>query len=75
MNEFENQNLVLKGGAQASYYNDGPKMAHAPTIKQRLDFAVQKAEANLAAVKEARDIFDRNPDMEKLLDLMQRGSF
>lgn len=77
MNEFENQHLALQGGAQAAptYYDSGQKLAHAPTLKQRLDMAVQQAEARLAQVKEAREIFARNPDMEKLLDLMRHGGF
>lgn len=51
------------------------KMASMPTMKQRLDLAVREAEDKLAAVKEARDIFERNPDIERLLDLMQKSRF
>jgi len=51
------------------------KMARMPTLRERLDLAVAQAEERLAAVKEAREIFDRNPDVEKLLDLMQRAHF
>lgn len=51
------------------------KMAHVPTLRQRLDQAVQQAEERLAAVKEARELFDRNPDVEKLLNIMQRAHF
>lgn len=51
------------------------KMASVPTLKQRLDKAVEQAEAQLEAVKEARGIFERNPDIERLLDLMQRSHF
>lgn len=47
--------------------------ASVPTMKQRLEFAVQRAETQLAEAKEARDIFTRNPDLERLLDIMQRG--
>lgn len=50
-------------------------MATMPTLKQRLDSAVTHAEERLAAVKEARELFDRNPDLEKLLNLMQKGLF
>ena len=52
-----------------------PKMAMTPTLKQRLEGAVNRAEEQLAAAKEARELFDRNPDIEKLLNLMQRGLF
>ena len=51
------------------------QMALMPTLKQRLDSAVQEAESRLAAVKEAREIFERNPDIERLLDIMQRSHF
>jgi hypothetical protein len=51
------------------------KMARAPTLQERLDMAVESAEERLAAVKEAREIFTRNPDLEKLLNVMQRGLF
>lgn len=51
------------------------KYASIPTLKNRLDLAVQQAEEKLAAVKEARDIFTRNPDIERLLDIMQRSHF
>ena len=51
------------------------KMVHMRTLKQRLDDAVKEAEARLAAVKEAQEIFERHPDIELLLDIMQRGHF
>ena len=51
------------------------KMVSMPTLKQRLDKAVEEAEARLEAVKEARGIFERNPDIERLLDLIQRSHF
>lgn len=51
------------------------KMARTPNLQQRLDMAVAQAEERLAAVKEAREIFQRNPDLEKLLNVMQRGLF
>lgn len=65
---FENERMLA--GASAM-----PSMARIPTLKERLDLAVQQAEEKLAAVKEARDIFTRNPDMERLLDIMQRSHF
>lgn len=51
------------------------KMVSVPTLKQRLDAAVADAENRLKAAKEAKEIFDRNPDIEKLLNIMQRGYF
>ena len=46
-----------------------------PTLRDRLDRAVADAQARLKVVEEARAIFDRNPDMERLLELMQEGHF
>ena len=45
------------------------------TLKERLNNAVVHAEERLAGAKEAREIFNRNPDIERLLDIMQRGLF
>jgi hypothetical protein len=50
-------------------------MIHQPSLKQRLDMAVNEAEKKLADVKRAREIFDKNPDLEELLNIMQRGRF
>ena len=61
--------------APQAYYGGEAKMARMPTLKERLDLAVTQAEERLSAVKEAREIFSRNPDIEKLLDLMQRSHF
>ena len=67
----------LVGGGNAGYPVGYPqeKMVRAPTLQERLDMAVKSAEERLAAVKEAREIFQRNPDLEKLLNVMQRGLF
>lgn len=66
----------LGGGNEisaASQYD--AKMASVPTLKDRLNFAVAQAEKRLADAKEAREIFDKNPDLERLLDIMQRSHF
>ena len=52
-----------------------PQMASVPTLKQRLDLAVRQAEEKLAAVKRAKEIFDRNPELEELINIMQRAHF
>ena len=49
----------------------GPKV----TLRERLDRAVRETEERLAAAKEAKDLFDRNPDIEKLLDIIRRANF
>ena len=61
------------GGPQTNYPE--AKLARMPTMKQRIDMAVQQAEERLAAAKEAQEIFNRNPDLEKLINAMQRGNF
>lgn len=53
----------------------GASMLKMPSLKERLERAVQEAEEKLKIVQEAREIFDKNPDLERLLDLMQRGHF
>jgi len=45
------------------------------TLKGRLDMAVKEAEERLAEAKEAQEIFERNPDLERLLNIMQKGRF
>ena len=66
--------LAAYGGALPGCY--GPERAISlPTLKQRLELAVKEAEERLTAIREARDIFARNPDIEKLLDIMQRSHF
>jgi len=60
---------------QVGGYDSSPKMALMPTIKQRLDLAVQQAEDRLTAVKRARELFEKNPDLEELLNIMQRAHF
>lgn len=46
-----------------------------PTLQERLDMAVSNAQQQLKEATEARDIFTRNPDLERLLDIMQKGRF
>ena len=66
------ENLMPAGSGT---YTSEAKMASMPTLKQRLDLAVTQAKERLQAVEEAREIFERNPDIERLLDLMQRSHF
>lgn len=61
------------------YVNYNNQMAIAKsnsiTLKYRLESAVREAEQRLAEAKEARAILDKNPDIEKLLNIMQKGRF
>jgi hypothetical protein len=61
--------------APQAYYGSEAKMAQMPSLRQRLELAVKQAEEKLQAVREAKEIFDRNPDVERLLDIMQRSHF
>jgi len=54
---------------------DSPKMVRQPTLKERLTLSVEQAERKLADVKRAKEIFDNNPELEELLNIMQRGNF
>jgi hypothetical protein len=46
-----------------------------PSLKTRLNMAVKEAESRLADAKRAAEIFEKNPELEELLNIMQRGRF
>jgi len=48
---------------------------HNMSLKTRLDKAVSDCEERLKEAQEARDILSRNPDLERLLNIMQKGRF
>lgn len=56
-------------------YGGLAKAISLPSLQQRLDLAVKQAEERLAKTKEARDILSRNPDLERLLNIMQQNHF
>lgn len=62
-------------GGNALHGLDQAKMAHVPTCKQRIDASVKAAEDRLAKLKEAQEILSRQPDLERLLDIMQQSHF
>lgn len=51
-------------------YSQGAKMARMPTMKERLELAVREAENRLTDAKRAKEIFDKNPELEELLNIM-----
>lgn len=51
------------------------KMSRVANIRERMDHAIKAAEEKLARTKEAKDILDKNPDLERLLNIMQQGVF
>lgn len=64
------------GLAQQAYYDPNVnKMAHVPTMAQRLEAAVKQAEERLTSAKRARELFNKNPDLEELLNILQRSNF
>lgn len=70
--------LMGYGGAQTAAaipYDSSEKMLRMPTMKDRLNMAVQQAEEKLANAKRARELFDKNPDLEELLNILQRSNF
>jgi hypothetical protein len=75
MNNLMGAGSVVPYAQEMYAQGQNAAMLKMPTMKQRLDLAVQQAEERLAAAKEAREIFERNPDIERLLDLMQRAHF
>lgn len=70
MSDWDSPN-VLGGGLMPSE----AKMASVPSIAQRIDMAVKQAEERLKAAKRAKELFEKNPDLEELLNIMQRSHF
>jgi hypothetical protein len=71
MSEFDQ---LAQGSALSTTYNEA-KMAHMPNMKERLELAVVQAEARLKDAKRAKEIFEKHPELEELLNIMQRGHF
>ena len=65
--------LAAQGQTAAQYA--GEKMLRMPTLKERLEQAVMDAEARLADAKRAAEIFAKHPELEELLNIMQKGRF
>ena len=72
MSDFENYPMQQKQAGALGMLNASSRP---PTLQERLEMAVHNAGQQLADAKEARDIFQRNPDLERLLDIMQKGRF
>ena len=65
----------LGGAAGYASKQQAMQKAHSTaSLKERLNTAVKHAEKRLAIVQEARDIFSKHPDIEKLLDILQKES-
>jgi hypothetical protein len=72
--DFDNQGNYPTSTASSGYLGDA-KLASVPTVKQRIAMAVKQAEDRLVAVKRAQEILAKNPELEELLDIMQRSHF
>lgn len=73
MSDFDN--LPVPAETSPYYGGQEAKMCNVPTLKVRLETAVRQAEEKLAAVKRAKEIFDKHPDLEEILNIMQRSHF
>ena len=49
------------------------RMVRMPSLKDRLAEAASRAEQQLEDARRAKAIFEAHPELEKLLDIMQRG--
>lgn len=66
---------MMQGASGAYEQMANVKMLGVPTIQDRLDLAVKQSEERLAALMRAKELFEKNPDLEELLNIMQRAHF
>jgi hypothetical protein len=74
MSDFD----ALQGGTSPSYPSEqyaNAKMAQMPNMQERIKLAVVQAEDRLKQVKRAQEIFAAHPELEELLNIMQRNHF
>jgi len=50
-----------------------PTLGRTPTMKERIKMAVDRAEEQLADAKRAQQILDSNPELQELIDIMNRA--
>ena len=74
MDEMLNERNYAIQSAQQTAMGAG-QLGLAPTMRQRIELAVKQAEAKLADTQRAKELFDKNPDLEELLNIMQRSHF
>lgn len=64
--------LTVQGGACGT----GPITDYKPpTIKQRLEAAEKSTLDRAKSIQEAKAILEKYPDIEKLLDILQKNAF
>jgi len=69
------EQLAYGGGVSTSLMDPSAKMARMPTLRERIAMAVKQAEDRLQATKRAQELFEKNPDLEELFNIMQNGHF
>ena len=67
-------NNYLETASQGQYLGSCAPTPQA-TLKVRLEYAVQEAEQRLTEAKRAKEIFTQHPELEELLNIMQKGRF
>ena len=65
-----NESLINQGD-----YEDSPKKIQQPSMKFRLAEAVKQAESKLADAKRAAEILEKHPELEELLNILNRSRF
>jgi hypothetical protein len=60
---------------QGGYASEAPSMNIMPTLKQRLEQSVKECESRLEDAVRAREILNAHPELEELLNIMQKGRF
>lgn len=72
---MESLGLYGSGGCDSAPYANDAKMIRMPSMKERIAQSVRDAESRLADARRAKEIFDAHPELEELLNIMQRGRF
>jgi hypothetical protein len=60
------------GGAEQAKAMSNALSPHSFTLNDRIKQAISEGEARLAAAKRAEEILTKNPELEELLNLLQR---
>lgn len=72
--EFKMDEFTAQGASNLSApYYDQPKQMVSVSMKQRIEAAIAQAERRLEDVKRMKALLDKNPDLEELLNLMNRN--
>lgn len=67
--------MQFAGGTGASPNPMSGSIARTPNLRQRAAMAVNEAKIRLADVERAVEILNQHPELEELLNIMQRSHF